>query len=152
MGALDRAKPTGRCVRGAIADQIELADGDVRYTALVFADDFRDDPALGAAAAPGAIARGAGVFVYEAHGRTARELAIVLAEDGGAGVRAALELLVRGADALRGIRHGNLSPFHLVVRAVKESVPPGIPIKRGIVRQTAQFIDGVHCFVAAHVD
>ena len=133
MGAALNARPTGRRVRGAIADQIEVTlEGlpDARATVVLFAEDYRDDPALAKVdTVPGLVARGVGAFAFRAIGRTARELAIVLAEDGGAGPRAALQLLLGAVEALDRTPHGNLSPWHLLVEpdGTVHAIGSGLP-------------------------
>ena len=118
MAPLDRAaRPTGRCVRGAMADLVELVDAEGRlYTAIVFAEDYRNDPLLAQVVSKDIVARSPGVFVYPWSGRTVREVAMVAAEDGGGGVRAALELLLAAAPLLDP-PHGGLTAWHLLVDA-----------------------------------
>jgi hypothetical protein len=129
-----------RRVRGPISDVVDLDRRGARYIAIAFQEAYRDDPALAAGLDPfrdflelpmveGVAPLAAwrrGVFAYPVpRGRTVRELVGVFAEEGGGGLRAALELVAAalvplwdaarsGAD--RGLRsHGALDPWRLVV-------------------------------------
>jgi hypothetical protein len=144
MARFDELNHRRRVVRGPLADLVELDDGaGGRFVALCHHDGVRAHPALG----PGLESirdflelpmieglcrlEGArnGVFVYATPDspRTARELVAVFAEEGGAGERAALELLARAATILvsaaeagtdRGVMsHGSLDPWRLLVAA-----------------------------------
>ncbi|MEQ1567987.1 MAG: hypothetical protein ABMA64_20275, partial [Myxococcota bacterium] len=132
-----------RRVRGPISDQLDLRDrGGALHVAVAFAEPWRADPALregldpyrdflelpmAEGVAPLVAARN-GVFAYRVQpGRTVRELVGVWSEEGGGGVRAALDLLAEcgqvlagatraGAD--RGLRsHGSLDPWRILVDA-----------------------------------
>ena len=97
--------PTGRRVKGPIFDLIELSGGDARWTAVVYQEDFRDDPALDAGLSAirtfidmpmvdGLLGLShhpekSGCFVYKTGVvRTVRELTSIMGETGGAGARA----------------------------------------------------------------
>ena len=136
------SRPSGRRVKEPIADLIEVVGDGAARTLIVFHADYRHAPALqGGSTAirgfqeaphvPGIAAlipmEGAGVFAYETGPiRTVRELIGVFASEGGAGWRAALELLERAGRALidaaaagAGIgldHHGALSPWRLAVK------------------------------------
>jgi hypothetical protein len=129
-----------RRVRGPISDVVDLDRRGARLVAIAFQEAYRDDQALAAGIDPfrdflelpmveGVAPLAAwrrGVFAYPVpRGRTVRELIGVFAEEGGGGLRAALELIAEalvplsdaarsGAD--RGLRsHGALDPWRLVV-------------------------------------
>ncbi|MCA9493642.1 MAG: hypothetical protein KC621_27105, partial [Myxococcales bacterium] len=136
-------KPHGRRVRGPVSDLVELRgpSGD-RSHAIAYHDAFRDDPALGTGLdvlrsflelpmvegiAPLRFTR-RGFLVYATPDvRTVRELIGVFAEEGGAGPRAALELIERAGRTIveaarvaehHGLRsHGSLDPWRVGVAA-----------------------------------
>ncbi|MFT4625402.1 MAG: hypothetical protein ACI8PZ_004070, partial [Myxococcota bacterium] len=125
-------RPTGRRIRGPLADLVELRDPDGLGMAVVYPPDWADEGALvvpEALAEPGVagvaplIDGVPGVLVYAAveGARSVKELAELCKPDGGAGDRAALELalqlgeiLIAAGEAELG-RVGGLTPYTVFV-------------------------------------
>ena len=110
-----------RLLRGPLADVVPLQDADgAPHIGICFPEDWSDHKALGKMPPPGSSVGVAGVaelvdadlgaLVYAAHGRTVREVCSITAEDGGASLKAAIELTIAMVEIIDKAHTAELGP------------------------------------------